>query len=399
MLVLEAVPPLDIRQVLSAVSSGREIINNLQDTGVINRKQRITLTQILVSFLIERFGQRPSTSIKQALALSLVQTFPALNDNSDSGYDIWYTKARKLIKDGGVIHYPATGFLEERLRNVRKRSNRGSTQQMPEASQSRRAYIPESTVPEERAFQQKEWLKHNSEPFTQVQSYMKDTVLSRANWIRGNSSKDILEILTEYPHLTSPGMILQDFLVLHGEAAPKLFETWLPEYAEKVLYLAKQENKLPSVTVEDMTLDAKGELALTLLPTMVPQAVYRVGKKSIRHSTEESRTAFIHQMPVGTNMVEYLQQSQPFPSVLALGDPQQCASQAFVILAGQALPQSTLLGAVDVCFKAFYVLDINYPKQCAPAWEFLQQVVYQIEGSESKPVKFLKTSLLNCRTV
>lgn len=33
---------------------------------------------------------------------------------------------------------------------------------------------------------------------------------------------------------------------------------------------------------------------------MVPQAVYRVGKKTIRHSTEESRTAFIHQMPVST---------------------------------------------------------------------------------------------------
>ncbi|RXN03703.1 hypothetical protein ROHU_013289 [Labeo rohita] len=139
---------------------------------------------------------------------------------------------------------------------------------------------------EERALQQKEWLKHNSEPFTQVQSYMKDAVLCRANWIRANSSKDILELLTEYPHLTSPGMIAQDFQVLHGEAAPKLFETWIPEYAEKVLYLAKQDNKLPSLSVEDMTLDAKGELALTLLPTMVPQAVYRVGKKTIRHSID-----------------------------------------------------------------------------------------------------------------
>lgn len=29
-----------------------------------------------------------------------------------------------------------------------------------------------------------------------------------------------------------------------------------------------------------MTLDAKGELALTLLSTMVPQALYRVGKKT-----------------------------------------------------------------------------------------------------------------------
>lgn len=34
----------------------------------------------------------------------------------------------------------------------------------------------ESTVSEERALQQREWLKHNSEPFTQVQSYMKDSV-------------------------------------------------------------------------------------------------------------------------------------------------------------------------------------------------------------------------------
>ncbi|XP_072560222.1 homer protein homolog 3-like isoform X1 [Paramormyrops kingsleyae] len=78
------------------------------------------------------------------MVLSLVQTFPTMNDGSDSGYDIWYTKARKVTKDGGVFHYPVTGFLEERLRNVRKRSNRGCTQQMPEATQSRRAYIPET---------------------------------------------------------------------------------------------------------------------------------------------------------------------------------------------------------------------------------------------------------------
>ncbi len=48
--------------------------------------------------------------------------------------------------------------------------------------------------------------------------------------------------------------IAQDFQVLHGEAATKLFETWLLEYAEKVLYLAKQDDKLPSFDVEDMTL-------------------------------------------------------------------------------------------------------------------------------------------------
>ena len=47
-------------------------------------------------------------------------------------------------------------------------------------------------------------------------------------------------------------------------------------------------------------------------------------------------------------MVENLQQD-----VLALGEPRECESQTFVIFAGQALPQATLFGAVDVCFKAF----------------------------------------------
>lgn len=45
----------------------------------------------------------------------------------------------------------------------------------------------EPTTPEERSLQQKEWLKTNSEPFSQVQLYMKDTVFYRANWIRANN--------------------------------------------------------------------------------------------------------------------------------------------------------------------------------------------------------------------
>ena len=35
-------------------------------------------------------------------------------------------------------------------------------------------------------------------------------------------------------------------MILHGEAAPKLFETWLPVFAEKILYLAKREGKFKS---------------------------------------------------------------------------------------------------------------------------------------------------------
>jgi len=97
-------------------------------------------------------------------------------------------------------------------------------------------------------------------------------------------------------------------------------------------------------------------------------------------------------------MAEFLLQDRPYPSVLALGEPHDCASQSFVIFANQALPQATILAAVDTCFKAFLnALDINYPKACAPAWEFLQRMVYGIKGSESAPVTFFNTLLQNCQ--
>ncbi len=66
------------------------------------------------------------------------------------------------------------------------------------------------------------------------------------------------------------------------------------------------------------------------------------------------------------------------------------AADKLVILAGWALEQNTLLWAVDVCFKAFYIFDLNYPKQCAPTLEFPQKVIYETGGNESKPVKLLR---------
>lgn len=57
-----------------------------------------------------------------------------------------------------------------------------------------------------------------------------------------------------------------------------------------------------------------------------------------------------------------------------LGEDHQ-RSQAFVVLNGTALQQPSLLGAADVCFKAFFVIDLSYPKAYAQVWEFIQKVL------------------------
>ncbi|KAJ4927824.1 hypothetical protein JOQ06_015626 [Pogonophryne albipinna] len=229
---------------------------------------------------------------------------------------------------------------------MRKPARSQSTQQTPPQSSeagTRRTFIPECTISEERAIQCKEWLKHNSQPLNQVEQYMQDTAVYRAKSLRENGW-DIQGIRQEFPHLFTPGMIAQDFQILHGEAAPKLFETWLPLFKDKILHLARREGKLIS-SLNGLTPDCLGELALSQLPTLLPPTVYR------------SKLAFIDHKPVGTNLVEYLHEA-----------------------------------------KVFYIFDIDYTKQCEAVWKFLQNAVYEIKGGEeSKPATSLRAAILACK--
>ncbi|KAI9534133.1 hypothetical protein NQZ68_016851 [Dissostichus eleginoides] len=290
------------------------------------------------------------------------------------GLGTWYAKGRS--------HHPATGFLEERLRNIRKQLRRSSRRPRPQREQETvpsRIVIPAATISEERAVQFAEWLKNNSQPLAQVEAYMRDSCQYRAGWIRADHSKSIPEVLAMFPRLTTPGMIAQDFSILFAEPAPKLFETWVPLYADKIIRLAKREGKL-ALPEEQINLDARGEVALMLLPVMLPPPVYKQGRKLVRASVEESKRFFIDVKPVGTNMVEYLEQaksSRSCPFVLLLEDGMLC-SQAFVVISGKAIETETALAAVDTCFKSFYVFDIQYTSQCLPTWQFFQDVVYEL---------------------
>ncbi|RXN34367.1 hypothetical protein ROHU_004056 [Labeo rohita] len=371
-IALHIIPFFDVRTILTNSYEGRLIVESLDKDSFVTIKQRRCMIRILVSYLIEKFGETPSSETKKGLASALVQAFPCLHDKTASGYDTWYAQCRN--------NRPATGFIEERLRNIRKRLRRLRRPQGEKDNAPSRTVVPvESAISEERAEEIKQWLRNNTQPISQVEQYMRETALCRVQWIRANNSKNMFEVLHEFPRLTTTGMIAQDFHVLHQDAAPKLFEKWLPWYTDRILHFAEREAKLPC-SVEEMTEDAKGNFALKLLPVLLPPPPYKIGRKTVRPSVDESKKAFIDIQPVGTSMVEYLQQaeaSRPYPYVLSLENG-HIDSQAFVILAGKALEQSTLIGAVDVCFKSFYVFDVNYPKQCFYCWEFIQNV-YELE--------------------
>ena len=67
-------------------------------------------------------------------------------------------------------------------------------------------FFTECSISEPRATQLKEWLRNNSRPLSQVETYMSDTAVYRGKGIRENSWT-INQILDEFPHLMTKGMV------------------------------------------------------------------------------------------------------------------------------------------------------------------------------------------------
>lgn len=67
-------------------------------------------------------------------------------------------------------------------------------------------FFTECNISDKRALQLKQWLRNNSQPLSQVQTYMQDTAVYRARCIR-DKNWTIDEILKEFPHLLTKGMV------------------------------------------------------------------------------------------------------------------------------------------------------------------------------------------------
>lgn len=243
-----------------------------------------------------------------------------------------------------------------------------------------------------------EWLRHNTTPSSQVHIFMEKTAVKRAEWIRGNTGQDLQKVVQEFPRLFhTPGMVELDFRALFPDVSDKLCMVWTASYADEVLKYASLQSKwqsyLPIHTAKMDSDEKKTNVSLSLLPCILPPG--RKGKK--RASIDESVASYIDVKPIGTNIPKYLEEvTNHQPYILLLGSLLE-PLQMFVIVERKALEQPSLLKAVDVCFKLFYVLDLKYPWQCATSWEFFQKVIFGLEddkGDKTSPaVIAMRTAL------
>ncbi|KAJ8017450.1 hypothetical protein HOLleu_45135 [Holothuria leucospilota] len=157
------------------------------------------------------------------MAKSIVAEFPSLDNEDKDGYEVWFTP--------GSGKHDASGFLENRLRNIRKRHAQKveSESTVPEKSRLISTVdldLSTEELQEADLAAMVTWLKFHTTPQHQVQEMMEKTAKYRLSKIR-RAEHSISSILEEYPRiLDTDGMIEQDFRMIFPEVADSLYMKW-----------------------------------------------------------------------------------------------------------------------------------------------------------------------------
>ncbi|XP_071495652.1 uncharacterized protein [Diadema antillarum] len=184
----------DIRAILTRRREGEYLVREMEE-GLMSYKSRKMIVNTLVSHLIDHYGTHVKSHVKLALARAITQQFPLLDNEDGYGHEAWFAPARG--------HTEASGFLESRLRNVRRREYSVSKLTAEAGPSKVQSSVPENIVDDdaEDSARKLEWLRDHHQPEQQVKKWMSDTVKSRAATIRADKDKSVSELLQLYPRL------------------------------------------------------------------------------------------------------------------------------------------------------------------------------------------------------
>ena len=67
------------------------------------------------------------------------------------------------------------------------------------------------------------------------------------------------------------------------------------------------------------------------------------------------------------------------PQVLVLGESIKKIEQYFVIVNDTIYEMDSLVKAIDICYKAVFIFNVDYPVQAYDPWLFIQRGLYSME--------------------
>ncbi|XP_065655081.1 uncharacterized protein LOC136081592 [Hydra vulgaris] len=109
----------DIDGMLKDHPKGASILSEFERTGQLVLMKDL-FVRIIVGNLVKDNNCYPNTKIKKSLAMEVINRFPTLRSGNGDGYDAYFRQYVEVIRNGKLRKYSPSGYIEERLKTLRK---------------------------------------------------------------------------------------------------------------------------------------------------------------------------------------------------------------------------------------------------------------------------------------
>ncbi|XP_028449633.1 uncharacterized protein LOC114565647 isoform X2 [Perca flavescens] len=263
-----------------------EIFDELQTKAIVTEKTRMKLIKVCISDLVEKHGFYPSTIEKVVLAKNIITIFPSLKvqiDGRGEGFEHFFDPASH------------SGFLEMRLRNIRRKLEEGQRRysrhkRCRDVEEMSSSVQDEGDGSEVREFiNLMKRLRPSAENMSSIKSAMQKTFTWRRSWI-SKHSPTMEKILQEYPRfLDIPTLLDTEFGKMHQGKGDLFLRRWEASIMPKLKAVAAREK------------DEKCYIMLVVLTHLLPPIA------ASRCSVKSAITQLVDFVPAGSTIAFPLQ--------------------------------------------------------------------------------------------
>ncbi|XP_053607240.1 uncharacterized protein LOC128673433 isoform X3 [Plodia interpunctella] len=409
----EELPNLNTNGVYNTLSScneGKGLLLRYKENGLLNNAARRQLCHIIVSNeLKDNPNKKVSSSRLYQLAFEINQVFkkessavyftPFKSFNprqkiSAQGklLDCYRQKRRDYIKSGIIVsekHHSASPSTSSASNSPRPST---CTQEAIDLLETKDEDLEEKVL----------WLKNCMDPWSTVELYWEATAKYRLSLLT-QSGISIDKYFQEFKALNQQGglhLLLKDFNILYPDTDNKLYNNWnliKPKIIENANKKADGVLKdlLKNCNADDE--DSTDLVAFMTIPFLMNTNTIVKSKKckgqQWRPSKQEVLDAFITHVKTAAEIDECITRRreklqkiginlQPF--IIVVGPSPKEIFDRYVILNNVRYEVTTVLDAVDACFKIIFVLNAKYPSESKHVWQFIQKAMFKLDTKYDK---------------
>eukprot|EP00102_Acyrthosiphon_pisum_P024178 XP_016661388.1 PREDICTED: uncharacterized protein LOC107884234 isoform X1 [Acyrthosiphon pisum] len=382
----------DLKNILLSYHEGQIIIDYYKNHNLLNGPMRNKLSHLVISHTLKNINEKKiSTTKLNALSQDIKDIFP--NENIQTYYLPYKKESDKVT--------PTRGKLWDKYCNMRREiRNKKST------IQTKDNVVFEYDNNEEPT-EEIIWLKNNLAPWNMVIEYWKKTFHFRYNSL--SHKEKHYSYFSDLPAIKGPigfTLIELDFEQLYpGKDLTlftnfELFKTKIPNlirnYKYKGIDSLVDEILTPTVLGYDNIAALKVLIELFKPINVCKRSATGSSKATYwRPSKLELKQSFIYYVNSTIQVKEVneeknkkaqrLQQTvQPYMIFVCGTESEHQISEFYVIINNHIFKVESGLKAVDICFKSFFALNLNYTDESKQVWYFIQKYFYKIETKYDK---------------